>query len=92
MPLPIIYTDTPFGFREIKLGSLTVYTGKVRFKGITYVPKAPYLNVHYHRGYCIISFEVVDKLLADHLFHTLGKLCRDISQARLDQKWGWINS
>ena len=34
-----------YGFSKITIGSLTVYTAKVRFKDIKYEPGVPYLNV-----------------------------------------------
>lgn len=92
MPAPTINMNTPFGFSVVQLGSLTVYCGKLRFKGIRYEPARAYLNVKYIKGYCIISFEVIDKELGNELYKVLGKLARDIAQAKLNHKWGWIES
>ena len=91
MSLPIIFADMPFGFNEIRLGTLKVYAAKLRFKGIRYQPGLPYINVHYHGEYCHISFEVTDKPFADYLYQILGKLARDVAQAKLDKKYGWVN-
>lgn len=87
-----IFQATPFGFNKIELGTLIIYTGKVRIKGIKYVPDRAYINVRYNGPYCFISFEVIDRDLALDLYQTLGRLCKSVAQARLDQKWGWINA
>lgn len=85
-----IYQYTPFGFNMVKLGTLLVYCGKLRFRGIRYEPKRAYLNVEYRGPYCIISFEVIDRELANSLYRELAILARDIAQAKLNNKWGWI--
>lgn len=92
MATPVIFQKTPFGFNTIELGSLTIYTGKVRIKGIEYTGSTPYLNCKYHNGYCILSFEVIDRHLANHLYQVLGKLCKEVAQSKLDQKWKWLNN
>ena len=90
MAVPIIYTDTPFGFRIVQLGTLTIYCGKLRYKDIKYVSNRAYLNVKYVNGYCIISFEVTDRILANDLYQEMGRLAKGLAQARVDQKWGWV--
>ena len=89
MPVNRINENTPFGFNIIELGSLTVYTGKLRFKGIEYSPGRPYINVKYVRGYCIISFEVIDRELGNELYRVLARLAKGIAQSRLNEKWRW---
>lgn len=85
------YQNTPFGFNTVQVGSLVIYCGKLRFRGVKYIPDQPYLNVAYNGEYCIISFEVTDREYAVHLYRTLGKLAKSIAQARLDEKWGWLS-
>ena len=91
MATQIIFQNTPFGFNTIELGTLKIYTGKVRLKNIEYLGNTPYLNCKYHKGYCILSFEVIDRHLANHLYQVLGKLCKEVAQSKLDRKWSWIN-
>lgn len=91
MSTPIIFQNTPFGFNTIELGTLKIYTGKIRIKGIQFLGSEPYLNTKYHKGYCTLSFEVIDRQLANHLYQVLGKLCREVAQSKLDQKWKWLN-
>lgn len=92
MPTKIIFQDPPWGFSEVRMGSLTVYCGRVRIKNIQFNPGRAYLNVAYHNEYCYISFEVTDKLLANDLYRVIGKLCREVAQAKLDGKWGWLDA
>lgn len=92
MSIPKIFTETPYGFNVIELGSLTVYCGKVRIKGIQFTPDRAYINVHYKGPYCIISFEVTDKRLANDLYRVLGTLCREVAQSRLNEKWKWLDT
>ena len=86
------FVDTPFGFTTIKMGGLEIYCGKVRIKGIEFRPDRAYLRVKYHKGYCIISFEVTDKLIANDLYRVVGSLCREVAQSKLNEKWKWLNS
>ena len=79
-----------YGFSEITIGSLTIYTAKVRFKGIVYEPGIPYLNVHHWNGYCYISFEVIDLALAQRLWQTIGTLGYNVAKAKLEQRYGWV--
>jgi len=81
-----------YGFSEITIGSLTVYTAKVRFKGIKYEPGVAYLNVHYWGGYCYISFEVIDRELANRLWQTIGTLGYNVAKAKLEQRYGWVQN
>lgn len=92
MATKIIFQDTPFGFNEIRLGTLTVYCGKVRIKGIEYTVQTPYLNINYQNGYCTLSFEVTDKQLANYLYRVVGKVCKEVAQSKLDEKWKWLNN
>jgi hypothetical protein len=34
-----------YGFAEITYGTLTIYSAKIRLRGIRYEPNVPYLNV-----------------------------------------------
>lgn len=94
MPTQTIFTDTPYGFKTLQVGSLSVFCGKVRFKGIRYTPARSYINVAYSNWngsqYCTISFEVIDRSLANELYQVLGRLAKDIAQAKLDGKYGWV--
>lgn len=90
MATQIIFQNTPFGFNTIELGTLKIYTGKVRIKNIEYLGNTPYLNCKYHKEYCILSFEVIDRQLANHLYQVLGKLCKEVAQSKLNKKYSWI--
>ena len=92
MATKILFQETPFGFNTIQLGSLTVYTGKVRIKGIQYTGNTPNISVKYHKDYCIISFEVIGKELANKLYKEVGTICKEVAQSKLDQKWKFLNS
>lgn len=81
-----------YGFSEITIGSLTVYTAKVRFKGIRYEPGVPYLNVWHCGNYCYISFEVIDKALADRLWQIIGKLGYNVAKSKLEDRYGWVKN
>jgi hypothetical protein len=91
MATKIVFQESPWGFSELRMGSLTIYCGKVRIKGVQFNPGRAYLNVRYHNGFCIISFEVTDKLLANDLYRVIGNLCREVAQAKLNGKWGWLD-
>lgn len=88
--MSLVYQKTPYGFNTLCIGSLTVYCGKVRIKGIQFTTNKPYLNVSYNDGYCTISFEVIDKQLAIELYNIVGRTCREVAQSRLDSKWSWL--
>ena len=92
MATKILFQETPFGFNTIQLGSLTVYTGKVRIKGIQYTGNTPNISVKYNKGYCIISFEVLNKELANKLYNEIGRICKEVAQSKLEQKWRWLNA
>ena len=79
-----------YGFTTLQYGSLTIYSAKVRFKSIEYQPGVPYLNVEHYNGYCYISFEVIDKVLADKLWRIIGQLGKEVAQFRLDNKYKWL--
>ena len=83
---------TPFGFKSITIGKITIYTGKLRFKGIKYEPGTKLIDVMYHRGYCIISYETTDIMIHNNLVNILGTLCKTIAQAKLDQRYGWVTT
>lgn len=84
--------QTPYGFNSTEFGSLTVYSAKVRFKDIKYVPDVPYLNVQYYNEYCTISFEVIDRNLAEQLWDILGTLCYNVAKAKLENRYGWVKN
>ena len=91
MATEIIFQKTPFGFKTIQLGTLEIFTGKVRIKGIEYVGNTPFLNKKYHKGYCILSFEVIDRELAKKLYLEIAKICKEVAQDKLNRKWAWAN-
>ena len=91
MATKIIFQDPPWGFSEVRMNSLTIYCGKVKLKGIEYTGREPYLNAKHYNGYCTLSFEVIDRQLANHLFRVIGKLCRDVAQYKLEEKWKWLD-
>jgi hypothetical protein len=87
-----ILQQSPFGFSKITIGSLTVYTAKIRLRDVRYEPDVPYLNVYYKGQYCFISFEVIDINLAEKLWNIIGTLCYNVAKARLENKYGWVNN
>ena len=87
-----VFSKQLWGFSVIQHGSLTIYTAKVRFKGIKYEPGVAYLNVEHWNDYCYISFEVIDKALADRLWQIIGTLGYNVAKARLEQRYGWVKN
>ena len=83
---------TDYGYQVTEVGSLTIYSAKLRFKGITYEPEMPYINVQYCDGYCTISFEVIDRVYAEKVWEVLGTLCYNVAKAKLENKYGWVKN
>ncbi len=87
---------TPFGFSETQFGKLNIYSAKLRFREIQYIPDNTFLHVEYrsHKGksYCIISYETTNYKIHIHYRQILGKLAKTIAQSKLNNKYGWVNT
>ncbi len=81
---------TQFGFSSICVGKYRIYTGKLRFKDITYTDPDSRIQVNKFGRYTTISYETLCKETHEKLSQKLGRLCHTVAQNRLNQKYGWV--
>lgn len=82
---------TEFGFKTILIGDITIYTGKIKFKDIIYTDSDKRIKIFKDGKYTTISYETLDFGYHEYNIQKLGRVCKRIAQARLNQKYGWVN-
>lgn len=81
--------QTDFGYNEIRVGNLTVYTGKIRIKGPHY-SNNPLIKYVTDGNYTILSFETINPDLNDRLKKIISGYVYSLKKERLEQQYKWI--
>ena len=90
------HIKTNFGFKTISIGSITVYTGKIRIQAHAqnlaialqnYAEHLTFRETYKNRFYTTISFETTSFTLNKDLMRAIMLVMKDIAQARLEVKY-----
>lgn len=88
-----------YGFKNYKIGEITVYTVRLRFKSPIFLEdfksnkynrdrSNAVLNIFYIKGYTIISYETTDWNIMKEVRKSLWEICKIHAQKKLDIKYG----
>ena len=87
---------TEFGFKTVSVGSITIYTGKIRIKGTEVFLRAQLWNYMEHLRfsetfknafYTTICFETTNAALNTELMRAIMEMMRSIAHDRIDSKY-----
>jgi imidazoleglycerol phosphate dehydratase HisB len=93
------HIKTDFGFKTISIGSITIYTGKIRIKTpigflqhklqnhLEHITITERLCTKHYRYYSTITFETTSALLNNQLIDAINELLRQMMHARIDAKY-----
>ena len=81
--------NTQFGYKAIQIGSVVVYTGKLRLKEDIIIPDgcSKFMT---NKGYYIVSFETTDHTVFHSIIQILGNICKQRAQNKLNLKYGYL--
>lgn len=84
-----------YGFKNYKIGEITIYTVKLRFKNLLsqeevdkFLSKNKTLNIYGFSGTQIISYETTDWNIMKEVRKSLWEICKIHAQKKLDAKYG----
>lgn len=84
-----------YGFKNYKIGEITVYTVKLKFKNLLsqeevdkFLSKNKTLNIYGFSGTQIISYETTDWNIMKEVRKSLWEICKIHAQKKLDIKYG----
>ena len=81
-----------FGFSTVNIGSITVYTCKIRID-LSNVPYEPFSFINRRElrsGLSLLSFETTDYNLAQEAYRYIGMICKFAAQQKLNKKYAWL--
>lgn len=88
---------TEFGFKTVNVGSITIYTGKIRIKGTEVFIRAQLWNYMKqlqfserftkNAFYTTICFETTNAALNKELMYAIMEMMRGIAHDRIDSKY-----
>ena len=81
--------QTDFGYNQIRVGNLTIYTGKIRILG-QFKSYVPAIKAEYIKGYTTLSFETINPDSNELYKKKISGLVYTLKKARLEQQYGWI--
>ena len=84
----IIQTD--FGYNQVHIGRITVYTGKIRVKG-EHVSHNPLIIAEFKAGYTTFLFETINKEVYEDFKRKISLYCKHLAQTKLDNKYSWCS-
>ena len=85
------FLNTRHGIHTTQIGSVTVYTARLRFKHLynLAIPKDCRQTIT-RKGYIELSYETTSQIIADFTNQELGKLCKEVAKIKLEKKYSWV--
>jgi hypothetical protein len=89
---------TPFGMKAFHIGSVSVYTLKIRFSRPTFqkvvvnIPPSVIKSVSDDGKYVTLTYESADYAHAREVYKQVGIICREVAFANLHKKYEWLTN